>query len=249
MPGHYVGEGEAIIDVNVGIHHLTLCAPFAGKIMRSRGIGTVVHAGEILTELTGVGTPTWEVFVAYRQSDSPGHAGRIGADLRAYFGPGQVFKDVDSLPFGVDYIDFIREKLQRAFVMVVVIGPKWANDRRLQDQDDLHREEIRTALERGIRVIPVFVNGATVPPARKRRWAFWRKSGLPKDIRAVFRQNGIEITDKRWNYDVATLIQTVHGVLSDSPRLKRFLAQVGDRSWTDDGPGWQWIVDNPPPDD
>ena len=72
MPGHYVGEREAIIDVSVGVHHLTLCAPFAGKIMRSRPLGAVVYAGEILAELTRVGTPTWEVFVAYRQSDAPG---------------------------------------------------------------------------------------------------------------------------------------------------------------------------------
>jgi hypothetical protein len=221
MPGHYVGEGEAILDVKLGIHHLTLCADEAGKIMRSRPIGTIVPADEILAEVTGVGTPTWEVFVAYRQSDAPGHAGRIGVDLRGYFGPGQVFKDVDSLPFGVDYVEFIRDG---AFAMVVVIGPNWATDPRLQNQDDLHREEITTALKRGITVIPVFVNGASVPRYRKSRWAFWRKPGLPSGISAVFRQNGIEITDKRWNYDIGTLIQTVQGALADSPRLKWFLA-------------------------
>ncbi len=187
MPGHYVGESEPVIDVQVGTHRLTLCAPFAGKIMRSRGVGTLVQAGDVVTELTSVGTPTWELFVAYRQSDAPGHAGRIGAELRDYFGPGQVFKDVDSLPFGVDYIDFIREKLQRAFVMVVVIGPKWASDSRLQEPDDLHREEIRTALQRGIQIIPVFVHGAPVPP----------KTSLPEDIRPLLRKNGIELTDKR----------------------------------------------------
>jgi hypothetical protein len=33
-----------------------------------------------------------------------------------HFGPGQVFKDIDSLTLGDAFVDVIREKLQRAFV-------------------------------------------------------------------------------------------------------------------------------------
>ncbi len=47
--------------------------------------------------------------------------------------------------------------------MVVIIGPNWANDVRLQNPEDLHRQEIRTAIERGIQIVPVLVNGATMP--------------------------------------------------------------------------------------
>ena len=224
---------------------MTLIAPFAGKIMRCRDVGDVVRPSDVVTELTGVGKPTWELFVAYRQSDAPGHAGRIGADLRSYFGPGQVFKDVDSLPLGVDYIAFIREKLQRAFVMVVVIGPSWLKDPRLRLADDLHREEIRTALQRGIKLIPVFVHGASPPSGRAKWWRFWEKR-LPQDIRALLRQNGVEVSDKRWDYDVGTLIATIEGALAESPRRKRFLAQVPP--WDFKG-GWQWIADDPSLDD
>ena len=232
MPGHYVGEGEAIIDVQVGTHRLTLCSPEAGKIMRCKPVGTLVEAGVVVTEITGVGKPTWELFVAYRQIDAPGHAGRIGADLRRYFGPGQVFKDVDTVEFGDDITDVIRAMLKRAFVMVVVIGPKWASDPRLQDPDDLHREEIRTALKRGIQVIPVFVHGAAVPA----------KADLPEDIRPLLGKRGIHLTEERWDYDAGVLIQTVEKALADSPRLKQFLAQVPP--W--DYKGWvQWIVDEP----
>jgi hypothetical protein len=216
MPGHYVGAGEPVVDVEVAIHRLTLCAPFAGQIMRCREVGTVVNAGDVVTELTGVGMPTWELFVAYRRSDAPGHAGRIGDRLIGYFGPGQVFKDVESLPFGVDFVDFIRDMLQRSFVMVVIIGNNWVKDTRLQNPDDLHREEIRTALERGIRIVPAFVNGAPVP----------RSEDVPEDIRAVVRKQGVEITDTRWDYDVSRLIDTVAKALAGSPRRQRFLAQV-----------------------
>lgn len=231
MPGHYVGAGDAIVDVQVDdIFRVTVCAPEAGKIMRCRDVGTMVKAGDKITELTGVGKETWELFVAYRRADAPGHAGRIGERLINYFGPGQVFKDVESLPLGVDFIDFIREKLQRAFVMVVVIGPNWVQER-LHDPNDLHREEIRTALERGIHVVPALVHGATMP----------KKQDLPEDIQALTRRNGVEITDTRWDYDVGRLVANVEEALAKSPRRKKFLDQVPP--W--DHKGWQWIEDDP----
>src|SRR3954451_21854401 len=182
--------------------------------MRCRDVGTVVNAGDVVTELTGVGTPTSELFVAYRRADAPGHAGRIGERLIAYFGRGQVFKDVESLPLGVDFLDFIREKLQRAFVMVVIIGPQWANNPRLHDPEDLHREKIRTALERRVHVVPALVHGALMP----------RQEDLPEDIRALVRRQAVEITDTRWDYDVGRLVEDVEQALARSPRRERFLA-------------------------
>lgn len=235
MPGHYVGNGDPIVDVQVDeIFRVTVCAPFAGKIMRCRDVGTSLNAGDKITELTGVGKPTWELFIAYRRADAPGHAGRIGERLINYFGPGQVFKDIEALPIGVDFIDFIREKLQRAFVMVVVIGRDWVQDR-LHDPHDLHREEIRTALERGLHIVPALVNGATMP----------KKQELPEDIQPLVRRNAVEITDTRWDYDVGRLVENVELALAPSPRRKRFLEQVPP--W--DHQGWQWIQDDPPSDE
>lgn len=234
MPGHYVGQGEPVVDLQIGIHILTLCAPFAGKIMRCREIDEIVRAGDTVIEVTGVGTPTWEIFIAYRRTDAPGHAGRIGERLIAYFGPGQVFKDVESLSPGVDFVDVVREKLQRAFAMVVVIGPGWLNDQRIHDREDLHREEIRTAAARGIHIVPILVNGASMP----------RKDDLPDDIRPLIRRQAIEITDTRWDYDVSRLTENLTQVLAHSPKRQAFLAQVPP--WGHKG--WQWIEENPKPD-
>ena len=233
-PGSYVGEGDAIVDLQIDdVFRLTICAPFAGKVMRCRDVGVTLKQGEKVTELTGAGSPTWEMFVGSRRTDAPGHTGRIGERLINHFGAGQVFKDIESLGPGVNYVDVIREKLQLAHVMVVVIGPHWANDPRLQDPDDLHREEIRTAIERGIHLLPVLVNGATMP----------RDSQVPADIQPLLRRQAIEITDTRWDYDVGGVIEHLEKVLEGSPRRKRFLAQVS--------PGWDltprlhWITDNP----
>ena len=235
MPGHYVGEGEPIVDLRLGYHILTLCAPFAGKVVRCRDVDDVVSAGDDVTEVTGVGKPTWELFIAYRRADAPGHAGRIGDGLFRRLGPGQVFKDVESLLLGQDFADVIREQLQRAFCMVVIIGPNWARDPRIHDPHDLHREEIRTALQRGIEIVPVRVNGAAIPMAED----------LPEDIQPLVRKLAAEITDARWEYDVGVLADRVEGILARSPKRQRFLAQVPP--W--DHEGWQWITDDPGPDD
>lgn len=239
MLGHYVGDHEPVVDLQVGEHILTLCAPEAGKIMRCREVDAVVRAGEIVMEVTGVGTATRELFIAYRRADAPGHAGRLGERLIKFFGPGQVFKDIESLGPGDDFEDVVREMLQRAFVMVVIIGPGWLNDR-IQDPNDLHREEISTALQRGIRIIPVLVNGARMP----------RKEDLPEDIRALATKNAVEVTDTRWDYDTGQVIKEIERALAGSPRRQRFLAQVPPREpaqWGD--PGWQWITDDPEPED
>lgn len=237
MPGHYVAKGDSIVSLELGLHLLTICAEFDGKIMRGREVGEWVNPGEMVTELTGVGKPTWELFVAYRRVDAPGHAGRVGERLIAHFGPGQVFKDVESLPIGVDFVDVIREKLQQAFAMVVIIGPRWAGDQRLSDPEDLHREEIRTATQRGIHIVPVLVNGASMP----------RKEEVPEDLWPMLRRMAVEITDTRWDYDVGKLLQNLDEALAKSPRRQRFLAQV--QPWRDDGPRWQWVTDDPSPQD
>lgn len=130
----------------------------------------------------------------------------------------------------------IRGKLQSAFAMVVIIGPNWAKDLRLIKPSDLHCEEIRTAIERGIHIVPVLVNGASMP----------REEEVPEELWPMLRRNGVEITDTRWDYDVGRLTQNLDDALAQSPRRKRFLAQVGP--WSDE-PKWQWVVDDPPVED
>ncbi len=148
-PGHYVEKGEPIVEVTIGDETLVIRSPESGKVMRCREVGHVVAPGDKVTEVTDVGTPTWELFVAYRRADAPGYAGRIGERLIGHFGPGQVFWDLQSLQLGEDFRAMVRKRLQTAFAVVVIIGPQWLAENRLGAEDDLHREEICTALKRG----------------------------------------------------------------------------------------------------
>ncbi len=43
------------------------------------------------------------IFISYRRSDNPDATGRIYDRLVAEFGKAKVFKDVDSIPLGMDF--------------------------------------------------------------------------------------------------------------------------------------------------
>jgi hypothetical protein len=93
--------------------------------------------------------------------------------------------DVDKIALGVDFTQVVAQAVSDCAVLLAVIGPGWltATDedgqRRLDDPDDIVRLEIQTALERGIVVIPVLVEGAVMPRPRK----------LPEGLAKLARRN------------------------------------------------------------
>ncbi|MBN2304323.1 MAG: SUMF1/EgtB/PvdO family nonheme iron enzyme [Anaerolineae bacterium] len=113
------------------------------------------------------------IFISYRRTDSEVIAGRIYDRLshRAAFGAEQVFKDVDDIPFGVDFRDHIDRAVATNDAILVIIGPQWLavtdkqGHRRLDDPKDFVRIEVETALKRGNLVVPVLVNDARMPDA------------------------------------------------------------------------------------
>ena len=213
MRGHFIDIDEPIVDVQVGRNILTVRSQRDGRIQSLNvWAGHPIHAGETIA-LVGEGAQTYEVFIAYRRDDAPGHAGRVGERLFSEFGPGQVFKDLESLPPGRDFVDVIQERLRQAVSMVLIIGPRWltmttpSGARRLDDPADLHREEIRTVLASGKDVFHVLVQGAHVP----------QLNDLPDDIRPLARRYALEITDSRWEFDVTRLVQAVTASLWRAP--------------------------------
>ena len=141
------------------------------------------------------------VFISYRREDSGGYAGRIYDRLAGVLGSDNVFFDVDSIAPGVDFVDTLSERVGRCDALVALIGKQWltiadANKRRrLDDPNDFVRIEIEAALNRGIRVIPVLVDGATLPNSQD----------LPPSLEKLPRRQGIEISLARFDSDVERL--------------------------------------------
>ena len=166
--------------------------------------------------------PMPDIFISYRRGDSAGHAGRLYDGLLSRFGEGNVFIDVDAIAPGVDFVERIRDAVASCDVILVLIGEEWISmtgadgARRIDDPDDFVRLEINAALERGIPIIPVLVEGARMPGPHE----------LPEDIGGLARQNAIELSDARWHYDVSRLIEAISRLKPDEQR-SRPAAAVG----------------------
>ena len=81
--------------------------------------------------------------------------------------------------------------------------------RRIDNPEDFVRMEIATALKRDIRVIPVLVDGASMP----------RSVELPDDVKALARRNALEVSHARFKADSERLIDAVERVLR-TPRTE-----------------------------
>ena len=120
-------------------------------------------------QLPGASRSPEQVFVSYRREETEGHAGRLYDSLAARWGKENVFIDVGHIEPGEDFGETINAKLSSCDVVLVVIGRMWllASDAnckpRLTNQNDWVRLELQVALDRGINVIPVLVQGATMP--------------------------------------------------------------------------------------
>jgi hypothetical protein len=110
-----------------------------------------------------------QIFISYRRDDSSAWAGRLSDRLSSHFPSNQIFMDVDTIEPGIDFVEAIEESVGSCDVLIAVIGTHWLTSsnrdgrRRLEIPEDSVRVEIATALKRGIRVIPVLVEGATMP--------------------------------------------------------------------------------------
>jgi hypothetical protein len=109
------------------------------------------------------------IFVSYRRHDSAYPTGWLTDRLVEHYGPKQVFTDVDSIELGDDYAKKITLAVASCDVLLAVIGPGWlaAQDedgrRRLDDPEDYVRVEIEAALRRRALVVPILVDGASMP--------------------------------------------------------------------------------------
>lgn len=156
------------------------------------------------------------IFISYRRQDSQSAAGRLADSLEEQLPEAGVFRDVETIEAGVDFVEAINTALESCGVLLAVIGPRWisiqddAGRRRLDDPNDYTRLELGTALKRAdVRVIPVLVDGATMPDSED----------LPADLKSLARRNAVELTDKRWDYDVGQLVVTLRRALGLQDRI------------------------------
>ena len=68
-----------------------------------------------------------KIFLSYRRDDSADISGRIYDRLIAKFGRENVFKDLDSIPMGVNFKKHLESVVQQCTFELVVIGKQWVD--------------------------------------------------------------------------------------------------------------------------
>lgn len=144
-------------------------------------------------------------FISYRRVDSEYPAHQLCDAIRTkYQKPGdEVFIDVDNIPAGVPFEEYLSKRVQQCDVLFALIGNSWleAKDEygleRLKNPDDFVRIEIASALEQGKRVVPILLDGAEIPKAKD----------LPPDMQELSRRNGIKMQRESFPLDCDRLIE------------------------------------------
>jgi hypothetical protein len=122
-----------------------------------------------------------------------------------HFGEDQVFLDVDTLEPGLDFARAIADAVGSCQVLLAVIGDRWLDStdrkgrRKLDDPDDLVRLELEAALERDVRVIPVLVDGVSMPGDDE----------LPPSLVLLGRRHAFDLSYSRFRDDARRLVGIV----------------------------------------
>ncbi|HEX7435822.1 MAG TPA: toll/interleukin-1 receptor domain-containing protein [Caldimonas sp.] len=143
-----------------------------------------------------------DIFLSYRRQDSQSATGRLADRLEEHFSRARVFRDHESIVVGEDFAEAIRRAVEASTVLLVILGPRWlgaadaSGARRLDDPADFVRLEIELAFAADVAVVPVLVEGATMPVA----------GALPPSLAEFARCQALELSETRWRYDADRLI-------------------------------------------
>jgi PASTA domain/TIR domain len=175
------------------------------------------------------------IFINYRREDTLVYADILEEVLSEQFGPDEVFRDVDTIEMGLDFVDAIDRALSQADVMLVLIGRHWVvssdGRRRLHEPEDYVRLEVAGGLERpNVRVIPILVGGAKMPA----------QEDLPSDLASLTRRNAFEMTDSRLRVDRDELVRRLSRVLEPDRRERESEARGEPATSTQAPPRLPW---------
>jgi len=145
------------------------------------------------------------VFISYRRNEAAAYARGLYDRLAKHFGREKVFIDTKNVAWGEDFVEAITAAAESCAVMLVLVSPRWLRGAGGQEEvDDYVRLEVATALGRKIRVVPILIQGATMPAPKE----------LPEDISLLARRNALMLSDDaRWERDVEDLIETLESLV------------------------------------
>jgi len=153
------------------------------------------------------------IFISYRREHTAFIVDRLHRRLAEHFGDRQINRDVESVGPGDDFGRRIDEVVAASNALLAIITDRWLLNRNpvgkrpIGVPRDWVQREIEVALQRpDVLVIPVLIEGATMPSAQE----------LPYDIRSLAMGNAMHLSDHGWDDEVGTLIVALEEVVEAS---------------------------------
>jgi TIR domain len=145
------------------------------------------------------------IFFCYRRKDTAYQAGHIYDQMVQHFGE-QVYKDVDSIALGDDFVRAIEQLIDRTDIVLVLIGDGWLESDwgtgrlRLEELNDFVRREIELALRGQEGIVPILPGQSQMPEVGQ----------LPDSVRPLASGSGIRVHPApHFHWDMERLVQAL----------------------------------------
>jgi pterin-4a-carbinolamine dehydratase len=164
-----------------------------------------------------------KIFISYRRSNAF-VTDHIHHQLVSKFVPSSIFLDTADIEPGERFPERIKGAVQQALIVLVVIGPDWISmqdprtyRRRLELPEDWVRQEVELALAGSGVVIPILVEGATMPTVEQ----------LPPSLVGLVERNAVTLSEQHFRIDAEKLINEI-GAQLGAERMSRLLKESGN---------------------
>ena len=155
------------------------------------------------------------VFISYRHDDNAMTVAVLKKALSDRPDIANVFRDIDNIDYGDDFVSAIDKALNAADVVLVIIGPRWVDTiRARRDETDWVRYEVTEALRlraagladparqaTRLHVVPVLIAGATLPA----------EGTLPEKIAPLQRLRMLSFDQHSEQENINTLLERIQG--------------------------------------
>lgn len=122
--------------------------------------------------------------------------------MRAEFADQPIFKDVDDVPLGANWKSTVRKAVLDSAVVIIVMGRSWQYTGAIQI-------EVETALDAGLPIIPLLVNGARIEEV----------TGDIHGKGAVLAElNAASVDHSSWNRDLIPVMDALRTILAGRPQ-------------------------------
>src|SRR5260370_21831432 len=93
------------------------------------------------------------ITISYRRDDSGVITGRIFDRLVGHYGRDAIFRDIDDVPLGIDFREFISSILDASDIVLAIIGPRWLGPRGGQSRLSNEAHPVRGGVQAALRQV------------------------------------------------------------------------------------------------